>query len=407
MISSATSACLPVRISRIHMTVDASTRLDDWYLVINRIYLDRNFYRDRFSIFAHLVEILGGLSLLASKKEKTGVTPETFVPKALAWWMALCGKHGVRSIEDMLWQKFPQVCPYCHRRPHEHDPCVEKKATGEVLDWGALRQLADRNHASRPRTLSDWQDMFAEIYPVTAVEDYPATVGRFTEELGELAEALRVWPIAPGYFLSEAADVFAWLMHLQNLIHSMRRLKSVERGRHLTDWFVASYPGRCIACGNPVCTCPPILPGTLGRIAHEIPTTTDAFAQGGAILTPSEASRLFDLGARTLRLGSREIETTGGLIREIHLAIKQLRLFAIENREVASAHSSQLTQALSEIEALASAHRLTQESIDALAQAIAAMPGEGRSTLMNFLAGLSSSIWATALVDQVKLFVGS
>ena len=62
--------------------------------------------------------------------------------------------------------------------------------------------------------------MFAEIYPVTAVEVYPATIGRFTEELGELAEALRAAPVAPGYFLSEGADVFAWLMHLQNLIHS-------------------------------------------------------------------------------------------------------------------------------------------------------------------------------------------
>jgi hypothetical protein len=55
------------------------------------MYLGRNFHRDRFAIFAHLVEILGGLSLLGTDKIKSDVSPETFVPKAVAWWMALCG----------------------------------------------------------------------------------------------------------------------------------------------------------------------------------------------------------------------------------------------------------------------------------------------------------------------------
>jgi hypothetical protein len=285
------------------------------------------------------------------------------------------------------------------------DICLEKKAAGRGPDWPALSELGKANVKKLPASLSEWQIMFAGIYPISPVEDYPAAIGRFTEELGELAEALRVWPIAPGYFLSEAADVFAWLMHLQNLIHSKRKLKVADRGRELTEWFVASYPDRCQDCQNPVCTCPPILPGTLGRIAHEIPAGSEAFAEGGALVTTREAVSLFDLGARVVRVGTNNIETTSEVIREIHTAIKQLKVFAVENQNVAKAHSGQLAVAIGELEALASAHRLTQQSIDELAHAIAAMPSESRTTVLNFLSGVSSSIWATALIEQVKLLV--
>lgn len=386
------------------MTVQyEARRLDDWYLTINRIYIDRNFYRDRFSIFGHLVEVVGGLSLLASNKQKPGIQPDrTFVPKAIAWWMALCGKCGVRSVENMLWQKFPRECPYCELPTHDNDICRERKAVSEGLNWTALSKRGLSSDRKRPTSLTEWQNMFAVIYPVnSAVEDYPAAIGRFTEELGELAEALRVWPIAPGYFLSEAADVFAWLMHLQNLIHSKRNLKATDRGKELTEWFIASYPDRCKDCQNPVCTCPPILPGTLGRIAHEIPVGNEAFAEGGALLTTAEAAKLFDLGSRTVAVGSTKIETTSAVIQDLHVAVKQLKVFAVENQTVANAHSAQLTLALGELDALASAHRLTQDSLNALAEAIAAMPSESRATVLNFLTGLSSSVWASALVTYV------
>lgn len=382
---------------------NASTRsLDDWYLTINRIYLDRNFYRDRFSLFAHLVEILGGLSLLATDKQKPNVTPESYVPKALAWWMALCGKVGVRSVEKMIWQKFPGVCSYCHRRPPEHDTCLERKATSPILDWKELAVLGELHVDRKPTNLAAWQEMFAGIYPVTATEDYPATVGRFTEELGELAEALRVSPIAPGYFLSEAADVFAWLMHLQNLIHSKRHYREVDRGVALSEWFKSAYPDRCSDCLNPVCTCPPILPGTLGRIAHEIPKETTAFAPGGALLSQEEAIHLFNLGARTLRMGGRELEITSSLIREIHSGVADLKKLAVTNEDIARAQSLDLAHAIERIEVLAGAQRITQESMDELARAIAQMPSEGRNAVLGFLSGLSSSVWATVMVQAVS-----
>src|SRR5690349_10075180 len=131
-----------------------SRSLDDWYRTINRIYLDKNFYRDPSSIFGHLVEVVGGLSLLGTDKQKPGVVPATFLPKAIAWWFALCGKMGVKSVEAMLWAKFPYVCPYCRRCPHRNDPCKESKRDGRGADWGALAQEGKSNDSKKPRTLA-------------------------------------------------------------------------------------------------------------------------------------------------------------------------------------------------------------------------------------------------------------
>jgi pyrimidine deaminase RibD-like protein len=49
--------------------------LDGWYHTVNYIYWDRNFHRDAQAIFMHLVEVTGGLSLLASSKKKPGLVP--------------------------------------------------------------------------------------------------------------------------------------------------------------------------------------------------------------------------------------------------------------------------------------------------------------------------------------------
>jgi hypothetical protein len=59
--------------------------------------------------------------------------------------------------------------------------------------------------------LNEWQLMFQEIYPRESDDRWRSTIGLF-EELGELAEAIRVFDKYPMYFLGEAADIFSYLM---------------------------------------------------------------------------------------------------------------------------------------------------------------------------------------------------
>jgi pyrimidine deaminase RibD-like protein/NTP pyrophosphatase (non-canonical NTP hydrolase) len=272
--------------------VQNSTRsLDEWYRMSNRIFWNQNFQRDPSAIFAHLVEVIGGLSALASSKRKAGANPETYIVKALAWWLALCGKLGIKSVEDMLWDKFPAVCPYCQEPRHNPDVCMERKAASGGPPWAQLATLGASK--SRPKRLREWQLMYSAIYPAQQTEEYGPSFARLTEELGELAEAVRVFRAEPGYLLSEAADVFAWLMHIQNIVDSRNQVPSAKRGDALELAFAKAYPDSCVACGKRQCACPPILPSTIGRIAHEVPSGRSSFNDEGRFMTPDRASKFF------------------------------------------------------------------------------------------------------------------
>jgi pyrimidine deaminase RibD-like protein/NTP pyrophosphatase (non-canonical NTP hydrolase) len=265
-----------------------SRDLDEWYKAINYIYTDRNFYRDAPSIFAHLVEVVGGLSRLASEKKKSGPRAETFLPKALAWWFALCGKLGVTSTAELLWLKFPGVCPYCQKEEHDPTFCSKKKRENPVPPWKELRVLGRKK--TRPRGLGEWQRMFRGVYKLHHKPDFQAAFARLAEELGELGEAIRVFPAAPGYFLSEAADVFAWLMNIQNNIDFRDERPEEEYGRLLEESVCQAYPDYCTDCTRQRCICAPILESTIGRIAHELPADPELF-DINAMFMPSDKAR--------------------------------------------------------------------------------------------------------------------
>ncbi len=391
-----------IQMPEIPKAISRARSLDDWYQTVNRIYIDRNFYRDANSIFGHLVEVVGGLSLLGTEKQKPKAVPESFVPKTLAWWLALCGKMGIRSVEDMLWGKFPYCCAYCKLKQHLNDPCVEAKTQSRGPEWEVLKTIGESNAHIKPKNLAAWQRMFFDIYPPGNDAKFDTPLLRFSEELGELAEAIRVHDIAPGYFLSEASDVFAWLMNLQNVWHSRKKIPSIERGYALSDAFADAYPDACRDCGNPICTCPPVLPGTLGRIAHEVPSSARNLLLGGVLMSTDEARGYFELGSESIKVGSIILDAEHKLIREIHEVTAELRIFAIQNKELSNVRSIQLAKALAALESITSSQRVTQESVDKLAEAIASLPSEGRNALISFLTGLGSSVWANSLLALIS-----
>jgi pyrimidine deaminase RibD-like protein len=248
-------------------------RLDDWYRAVNVLYWSKNAARPPAEILTHLVEVVGGVSGLASSKQKPGINPGKHLAKAIAWWMSLCGSEAVRSVEEMIWAKFPRACPYCLESPHNNDLCTEIKRQQVGPQWIELGRLG--RERTPPGRLGEWQGMFATIYPIQQGEGFGPAFARLAEELGELAEAVRVFRHQPGYFLSEAADVFAWLMRIRNLLDVAEGASYRDRGAALEMVFATSYPDACIDCGNRRCSCPDVLPTTVGRIAHEDPAVGD------------------------------------------------------------------------------------------------------------------------------------
>jgi hypothetical protein len=126
--------------------------------------------------------------------------------------------------------------------------------------------------------------MFNAIYPRSLNSTGFSTIA-LLEELGELAEAVRVFDRYPHYFYGEAADVFSYLMGLANE-YTLRCSEREETFDYELE-FLARYPGLCIACGARVCICPTVPPATVGRMAKEMPISvspisdTDNFDAAG------------------------------------------------------------------------------------------------------------------------------
>jgi NTP pyrophosphatase (non-canonical NTP hydrolase) len=246
----------------------SAMRLDDLYYMISRIYSEQNAVRSAPSTFAHFVEVCGMLTIHDRKKKRESVNVESALCKALGWFFPLLAKFRVKSVEELIFRKYPYVCPYCRRCPHEDSICKTVKGTIKTVDHSALNDAYALNIGRKPGSLTDWQRMFAEIYPRRVDETYRSTIGLF-EEVGELAEAIRVFERYPKYFAGEAADVFSYLMGMANE-HALRIDSDEGRAFSLEEAFAKSYPGLCTQCGNQICICPAIPDATVGRLAKEL-----------------------------------------------------------------------------------------------------------------------------------------
>src|SRR5690348_11931981 len=258
---------------------DLKLRLDDLYRMTSFIYHDANLGRSREATLLHFVEVCGMLTLLDRKKKRDRVDVPGALCKALGWYFPLLAKMGVESVERLIFTKYPGVCPYCRKSPHIEQQCKLVKGTEGVLSHELVGELTEANWKSRPAGLNDWQRMFDDIYP-RSLNSTGFSIIALLEELGELAEAVRVFDRYPHYFYGEAADVFSYLMGLANEY----ALQCSERGETFNYEleFLARYPGLCIACGARVCICPTVPPATVGRMAKEMPISASPISDADA-----------------------------------------------------------------------------------------------------------------------------
>ena len=144
--------------------------------------------------------------------------------------------------------------------------------------------------------------MFNRIYPRNLNEIGRSTIG-LMEELGELAEAVRVFDAHPHYFLGEAADTFTYIMGIANE-HQMREAQE-DRNFSFEREFLSRYPGLCTQCGSRVCICPAIPAATVGRMAKELDIRNDE------ILFVSDSREFISEGQRVAQAA---LESVGGYL---------------------------------------------------------------------------------------------
>jgi hypothetical protein len=169
--------------------MSAKLRLDDLYKMIAHVYVEQNAHRPASATFAHFVEVCGMLTVHSRNKKREGATFVDAICKALGWYFPLMAKFKVSSIEEIIFRKYPYVCPYCRLKPHEDIVCKTTRGTSKTVDHVALRNAYQANTTLRPTTINEWQLMFQAIYP-RSMDDARAsrsTLG-LLEELGELAK---------------------------------------------------------------------------------------------------------------------------------------------------------------------------------------------------------------------------
>lgn len=242
-------------------------RLDDLYKMTALIYSDRNSIRSKEATFAHFVEVCGMLTVYDRKKKREGLEVADALCKALGWYFPLLAKLQIKSVEALIFRKFPGVCPYCRQAPHNEAACKLVKGTGATVNHDAVIDHFNKNWDSRPKRLDDWQQMFDRIYPRSVNDNGRSTIG-LLEELGELAEAIRVFDVHPHYFMGEAADTFSYIIGFAN----EHRIREAQEGREFSfeREYLIRYPGLCSQCGYRICMCPAIPQATIGRMAKEI-----------------------------------------------------------------------------------------------------------------------------------------
>jgi NTP pyrophosphatase (non-canonical NTP hydrolase) len=227
----------------------------------------KTYIRSEIVTFSHFVEVCGMLTIHDRNKKRENITVSDALCKAMGWYFPLMAKMKIRSIEEIVYRKFPYACPYCRKTPHDDAICKQVRGTERTVNHSDLRNLYELNQQKMPVGLDDWQKMFQEIYPRSTEDRGRSTIG-LLEELGEISEAIRVFEKHPKYFVGEAADTFSYLMGIANE-HTIREAKE-DREFSFEREFLRRYPGLCPQCGSRVCICPAVPEATIGRLTKEL-----------------------------------------------------------------------------------------------------------------------------------------
>ncbi len=297
-------------------------QLDDYVRVVPQIYGEHDRHRSIWDVWCHTLH--HGANV-AERIRKEAPADKLFTEIAdLALWMfttvqKLSGKPGKRkgasesqvetlvriqnSCSDLVWHRYPGVCHLCYARRsvsqrHGLDlplcDCSGRKSDrrdrdAKRADVRALRIFSESVRRHKPRTIDDWQLMFASIFAQKIERLSQPEIGfHLLEELGEVSNAIvRMYSYTKGNFRpgepnwrqarleDQIADAFSWLFALVQKLnagpaknnrdapkvgHRRITLSAIIWRRYGAD-HLNSF--RCPSCDKAVCSCPLVfVPGT-------------------------------------------------------------------------------------------------------------------------------------------------
>jgi NTP pyrophosphatase (non-canonical NTP hydrolase) len=155
--------------------------------MFDEIYSEKNKSKTIEELFLHVVEEAGELAEALRKDTLDEITKN--LPDLFAWLCEFVSKIG-SQLEDVVWNKFPNVCPYCLKE--ENCICIaHMKYLSEKEREVQLSELRKKKE-KMPITLEEWFEMFRRIYGnVNKVMHFSDIGFHFMEEVGEVARGTK------------------------------------------------------------------------------------------------------------------------------------------------------------------------------------------------------------------------
>jgi NTP pyrophosphatase (non-canonical NTP hydrolase) len=294
-----------------HLRVAANRmQLDAYAAAVPKIYGTHDQYRSVSDVWCHALH--HGAAIVERIRKKA--SPEKLLTEIadFALWLfttvdKVSGSPGKRktpgesaaetlirvssSCSDLIWHRYPRVCHICYARRSKSSRKVQSGGIPEPCNCSAqgpdrrnketkridsrdLCKFAERTRTRKPKTIDDWQLMFAAVFKAN-IEDMSLTeIGlHLMEELGEVSDAMvRMYSYTkrdlrqgePNWrqlrLESQIADVFSWLFALVIKLNKQPEFRSARPvtlseiiwHRYGSDRFKSF---RCPFCDGRVCSC--------------------------------------------------------------------------------------------------------------------------------------------------------
>jgi hypothetical protein len=268
--------------------------LDQFVRVVSTIYNGHDQYRSIWDVWCHTMHHAAGIAEQIRKGESEEDLYREIADFSL--WLftmvlKLSGEFGhpkgefegpqdryIRiwnSCSDIVWHKYPKLCPLCHDKRIARANVAEVKlgdiqpcccppnpGTQESDDaWrrriAAVREYSGQIYAEKPKGIDEWQGMFGAVFgdklSLFSLSDISL---HLMEELGETSDAMiRMYSYSPNTFVdgepnrrqvkleAQFADVFSWLFAL---VEKLNFLKQPVLGSGTADQEMIPQPTRAI-----------------------------------------------------------------------------------------------------------------------------------------------------------------
>ena len=217
------------------MSITKAMTISEYAAFVSSVYSVAN---DRYYTLWDMLTNIQRFTMRAIKgvRKRNAEKAELNTVLALSWFTSLMNQLHI-DMGGIIWNRFPYVCSYCGGAPCR---CKEEKVK--------KRKKIVGKESMRPKTLEQYQIMFARIYPPGSRTLEHAAI-HFAEETGELSEAFHAYmgdrsPAHLEQVYLESADFFSCGMGLLDSL-----------GANWVEEVSKVFPYGCHACRSIPCRC--------------------------------------------------------------------------------------------------------------------------------------------------------